>query len=169
VEFAVKAYRGNVYVGVVCDASVSKNRNDLKAMVYSFDPATAIFTKVLDAPLNYKRGVTLWSGYDTTWNAWSDTWPDIPDYYIVNSEPVLADIEFDADGSMVLDFIDRFSNQGAAIQPNINDPLSEQYVLASGDVLRANNNNGVFVLENNGTCNAVSGSGNNNGEGPGGG
>jgi hypothetical protein len=167
--FAVKAYRGNVYVGVVCDASVSKNRNDLKAMVYSFDPATAIFTKVLDAPLNYKRGVTLWSGYDTTWNAWSDTWPDIPDYYIVNSEPVLADIEFDADGSMVLDFIDRFSNQGAAIQPNINDPLSEQYVLASGDVLRANNNNGVFVLENNGTCNAVSGSGNNNGEGPGGG
>jgi SdrD B-like domain/Secretion system C-terminal sorting domain len=137
--------------------------------VYAFDPAAATFTKVLDAPLNYKRGVTLWSGYDTTWNAWSDTWPAIPDYYIVNAEPVLADIEFDTDGSMVLDFIDRFSHQAAAVQPNINDPLSEQYVLASGDALRAYNNNGTFALENNGSCNAAAGSGGNNGEGPGGG
>jgi SdrD B-like domain/Secretion system C-terminal sorting domain len=167
--FAVKVYRGNIYVGVVCDASVSGNRNDLKAMVYSFDPATAVFTKVLDAPLNYKRGASLWVGYDTTWNAWSATWPTMPDYYLVNSEPVLADIEFDSDGSMVLGFIDRFSHQGAAVQPNINDPSSEQYVLASGDVLRAYSSSGIFVLENNGSCNGVDGCGISNEEGPGGG
>jgi SdrD B-like domain/Secretion system C-terminal sorting domain len=167
--FAVKVYRGNIYVGVVCDASVSKNRNDLKAMVYSFNPATAAFTKVLDAPLNYKRGATLWVGYDTTWNAWSATWPTMPDYYLVNAEPVLADIDFDTDGSMVLSLIDRFSHQGAAWQPNINDPASEQYVLASGDVLRAYSSGSIFVLENNGNCNGVNGCGVSNGEGPGGG
>ncbi len=167
--FAVKVYRGNIYVGVVCDASVSKNRNDLAAMVYAFNPVSAVFTKVLDAPLNYKRGTSLWVGYDTTWNAWSATWPTMPDYYLVNSEPVLADIDFDTDGSMVLGLIDRFSHQGAAWQPNINDPASEQYVLASGDVLRAYSSGSTFVLENNGSCNSVSGCGISNGEGPGGG
>lgn len=167
--FAVKAYRGKVYIGMICDAATSLNRNDLKATVFAFSPVTNSFTNVLSFPLNYRRGPVLSAGYDTTWQPWNPNWPDIPDYYLVYPEPVLADIDFDSDGSMVLGFIDRFSHQGAAGQPNPADPASTQYVLGSGDLVRAYNNNGSFTLENNGVCGSTTGCGATNEEGPGGG
>ncbi len=167
--FATKVYRGRVYIGMVCDAAAAGNRNDLSATVYAFNPTDNSFTQVLQTPLNYARGTVLNAGYDTTWNAWRSTWPGIPDYYLVNPQPVLADIDFTANGSMVLGFTDRFSHQGAANQPGSNDPASTQYVLASGDVLMAYNHNGTFVVENNGVAASAAGSGQSNGEGPGGG
>jgi hypothetical protein len=167
--FAVKVYRGMVYIGMVCDASGSLNRNDLTASVYTFNTSTAAFTPVLNFPLNYRRGQVLSAGYDTTWQAWRSNWPNITDYYLVHPEPVLADIDFDASGAMMLAFTDRFSYQGAAGQPNSDDPASTQYVLGSGDLIRAYNNNGIFTVENNGICGTAIGSGTTNEEGPGGG
>ncbi|NPA60887.1 MAG: hypothetical protein GXO06_01205, partial [Epsilonproteobacteria bacterium] len=55
--FALKVYEGKVYIGGVCDASESKNRDDLKAHIVAFEegatPADA--KSVLSFDLNYTR------------------------------------------------------------------------------------------------------------------
>jgi hypothetical protein len=100
---------GKVYVGGVCDAQASQNKADLEATVYAFDPQASSFVSVFDFPLTYPKGTPFGGDIlpaDNGWFPWSD------DYITVSNRgsypgPVLSDIEFDIDGSMVLGFLNR--------------------------------------------------------------
>lgn len=169
--FAVKVYRGKPYVGVICDAEISQSTADLSASVYRLDGGT--FTQITSFPLNYKKGMTD-SGItpnDTRWNPWSNAWPLSAWGEIVYPQPLLSDIEFDTDGSMVLGFIDRFGHQGGiANYSNMCSDWSQYTAISGGDILRVYNNNGTsYIVENNGKVGAKSGCGVGNMQGLGGG
>lgn len=69
--FAVKFYRGAIYVGGVLDGvrpdNTSVNRSELKAVVLKVSanatPGTETFTTVLDAPLTYQRRANMNTGF----------------------------------------------------------------------------------------------------------
>ncbi len=179
--FAVEIYRGEVYLGVICDGSTSSDRANLTATVYRGD-GTA-FTPVIDFPLNYPKGFTISScAAESVWLGWRDAFPDAPCsiggntnnlFFYSYAQPMLSNIDFDADGAMVLSFTDRFSHQMGYNNADLVDPPEGGNFIAavSGDLLRAARlPNGTYELENNataGTLTALPGVG--NGEGPGGG
>ena len=163
--FATKYRNGKVYVGAVCDASFSQNRDDLRASVFAFDPTAGSFTPapVLTFPLTYLRGASYGAaktGSNNRWEPWTSVYPNntgIGIYYggfDVYTQPVLSDIEFDVDGSMLLGFFDRFPNQiGAAPNYRPDRPttagLTSSYGVVGGDILRAYFNGSSFELESN--------------------
>lgn len=199
--FALKFYKGELYVGGVCDGvgSGSVDRNNLRATVYKVNaadsPSGASFTQVLSFPLNFNRQANIdYSpfGYNDSyidpnypggitsisagaWRPWARSiadfyfpTPGASNQYFAYPQPMLVGLEFDVDGSLILGFGDRsgfqFGNENF-----LPDQSGRVTVVSGGDLLRAYNNNGTFVLENNGTAGLVSTAGANNGQGPGGG
>jgi hypothetical protein len=178
--FATKYYRGNVYVGVVCDASEGGTRDNLWAYVYKFDPSADAFENdaVLDFPLNFERG-QLHHGEScneepgTFWHPWQDNvnHEDVihcgGGYHRAMPQPILSDIEFDIDGSMILGFMDRYGAQGGYDNLYPNGESGERG-LANGDLLRAyyNRATGEFEIEANATAGPITTDGVGNAEGP---
>lgn len=173
-------YKGNAYIGVVCDASVSANKSDLRAYIYSYSLSTNTFdtTPVFDFPLTYPKGYPHDSKPSLTgWFPWTDdpnvafnsiatTIPTTHGNILVHPEPILADIEFDIDGSMVLSFADRFAFQVG--HQNYNTSGTGLYSgVSGGDILRAFYRGNTFVLENNAKAGPLTGYGPNNVQGPG--
>lgn len=181
--FGLKYYRGKLYVGIVCDASISQNQSDLSATVLSFDPDSQVFTSVVNFPLDYPKGMpvnTAPCNQYTGWYPWTNdyTFPPVgtpvcgydAGSSIIRPTPVLTDIEFDVDGAMILGFTDRWGNQVG--NANYSPTGSGGYTVGStgGDVLRAvPNNMGSYTLESNGTAGFLTTSTSGNNEGPGGG
>lgn len=171
--WAVKVYRGKVYIGVVCSAETSQLQSDLKATIYQFDPQAGTFTEVLGFPLDFRRGAADSTGtcvqYDH-WLPWTDAWPTpcgvgSNPYFVMYPQPIISDLDFDVDGSLLIGFMDRFGNL-AGIQnqdPNGNGSYNG---FTGGDLLRAYNNNGTLELEKNGKAGPLTGSGVGNSEGP---
>ena len=158
---------GNIYVGVVCSAETSQSTNDLKAHIMQFDGNS--FSSVLNFPLNYERAYTIWNE-PAEWNPWivGTTWRD--DSY---PQPVLSDIEFDIDGSLILGFIDRYglmTGNNNYTSDCSSTMLSEGH--SGGEILRAcPNGAGGWQLESNASCGGVTtaGANGNPASGPGGG
>jgi uncharacterized repeat protein (TIGR01451 family) len=188
-SWATKVHRGGVYVGGVCTAETSKNPADLKAAVYELNPATGVFTNRLEFPLTYTKGITwVWPGVTDRrfWRPWTASFNDLiapaqdapTRDFLILPQPILADIEFDVDGSMILGLMDRTGMQSGYLQLDLDGnkpPIEQPNVntlgyegISGGDILRAFNNNGSFALENNALAGLTTG-GINNGEGPGGG
>jgi SdrD B-like domain len=170
--WAIDVYRGKVYVGVVCTGENGGTTNDLSAFIYAMDETSGIFnpTPVYSFPLTYPK-LNVEYGAGTRWLPWTDTQADIPEYSgdaSIRPEPILADIDFDVDGSMILTFNDRSGHQ-LGYQNFGTDITSTQLYRSEigGDILRIYNNNGVFELEHNGIAGAVTGSLQNNNGGPG--
>ncbi|WP_460971588.1 SdrD B-like domain-containing protein [Spirosoma migulaei] len=180
--WALKVYHGKIYVGVICSAETSQQQSDLKATIYRFDPTTTtpVFDEVLSFPLNFKRGpvdITTDAAHPETscakydhWLPWSDSWPtpcgqgNNPTF-VMYPQPIVSDLEFDADGSMLIGFLDRFGHlSGVANHSPQGNGAFDGFT--GGDLLRAANNNGVFELEKNGKSGNLTGSGVGNGEGP---
>ncbi len=112
--FAVEAVDEKVFIGVVCDASISGATSDLTAHIYEFDGV--VFTSIYQHTLNYARESTP---DDQGWNAWSDNYQSIAQVYtgsnfwkVVVSQPVLADIKFDDTGNLIVGYMDRVAFQG---------------------------------------------------------
>ena len=111
--FAVTVHDAKLYVGGVCDAESTKQRSDLRAIVYVYDGKT--FTQVLSQSLDYQRGVVLegmtndaathWNPWDTTLATWSSH--RMSDGAYAGPEPELASLAFTRDGSMIVGFRDR--------------------------------------------------------------
>ena len=164
--WAVKASGNTVYVGVVCSAEASQNVSDLYAHVYSLNITSANYQLVLSFPLDYTRPSDDWHPW-TSSLPWSGSGGSI-EY----PQPILSDIEIDIDGSLVLGFIDRLGHQTGRNNYS-NDPADGNTYNGEswGDILRACNDNGILVIENNGLCPDSDplkpGQGNN--DGPGGG
>ncbi|MBX3061114.1 MAG: hypothetical protein KF770_32040 [Anaerolineae bacterium] len=186
--WAVDTYDGKVYVGVVCSAETSQAIADLAAHVLVIDADEAppgTFTTVFSMSLNYPRGYISTNGLlspSAAWLPWIDQWTDIgpplmpppgqgPWGQVMYPQPMLTDIAFDIDGSMLLGFTDRFGHQGG--NENYSTILTDTDTYEGamgGDLIRVCNNAGTFVLENNAACpggTPTSGAGNN--QGPGGG
>ncbi|MCP9768870.1 hypothetical protein EGI22_13185, partial [Lacihabitans sp. LS3-19] len=183
--WALSEYQGNIYVGTVCSGETSQNFNDLKAIVYSLNPTSGVFTEVFQFPLTYTKGVSDITQncpqYDK-WNPWTNTFPqgcattyDVGRGKTVNfvmyPQPILSGIGFDSDGSMILGLMDRFGLwAGYRNYAPIDDgTLYDGFV--GGDLLRAQFNASTksYTLESNATSGDLTGCGVNNGEGPGGG
>lgn len=163
--WGIKAYRGEVYIGVVCsaeipargdaDANIIARRPDLHAYVLRLNGGS--FVPVLDFPLDYPRQ-TLITGQESQWYPWMDVYdPDplangaIPSF----PQPILADIEFDERGDMILGFMDRFGLQIGGLGSLSPNGILLQTGVGGGDILHACNINGSFVLEDNPACPAT--------------
>lgn len=167
--FAVTYKDGVVYVGGICDAFTGA-RSDLRAYIYTFDPIALAFNpiSILDFPLDYTRGGPVW-GHGATgaagqtaaqhtdkWYPWVDVYTK-PNFNTINfggdprdlpshSQPILSDIEFTANGSMVLVFSDRSGHQFGESNylPNANTLAA---AIAGGDILKATNIAGNWIIE----------------------
>lgn len=186
--FALKYYRGKLYVGAVTTGegtgAVSTqeiNNNgvpeytDLWAYVWEFDPALGTFTSspVLQTPLNFDRGTNT-DGQSESWRPWTNTFPTPwsagNPRYTQYQQPIFSDIEFDTDGTMLLGFRDRFGDQSAFDEETMNNNtrIAGQ---AMGDLYRAyfNRISCLFEMEQNGAEGpgsskaATAGAGNGNG------
>ncbi|WP_158550033.1 SdrD B-like domain-containing protein [Runella aurantiaca] len=168
--WALKAYNGKVYVGGICDAQSSGNKSNLRASVYELNGNT--FTQIFDFPLTYPKGYPAAANTDITgWFPWTDTFNDLLDGSEILRHPVpmFTDIEFDIDGSMVLGFGDRTGWQGGDrnYRPDGTSTTLYETNSQAGDILRAFNANGTFVLENNAKAGPNIGYGAGNQQGPG--
>ncbi|ADV45310.1 SdrD B-like domain-containing protein [Nitratifractor salsuginis] len=166
--FGLRSYHNELYIGGICDASSGGDvqySSDLRAVVYRYDGTN--FSSVLDFPLNYHK-VSLWdetvdeNNPASYWHPWVKPASSTTNH----TEPLLSDIEFDIDGSMILAFSDRFGHQigHKNYWVDSDDTLSE--AVAGGDVLRACLDNGTYVLESNGVCGGVTGAGAGRNSGP---
>lgn len=154
--WAAKYFEGKIYIGGVCDAGTGGTAANLQAYVYRYDGGST-FTQVATMPLNYLRSKVTFrtdgTNQNANWQPWSNTWapqlmalgPDLAS----QPQPILMDIEFTEDGSMVLGFGDRFSYQAAYNQRQYGVTTGSTYFspVAAGDIIKLCNVGGSFVLE----------------------
>ncbi len=155
------------YVGGVCDAS-SGTASNLSAHVLTFDPSnpsSGFSIPISPIALNYTREdaliIDFWStNLSANWRPWLSSWTQVisgnspVDFFKTATQPILSDIDFTADGSMILSFLDRFSHQAgpqnyAALSGNTstaNEPVG------AGDIIHLCNIDGVFHLEGMPNC-----------------
>lgn len=148
--WGIKVYRGLVYVGAVCTGeNTGATAANLIAYVFSTNPdaATPAFTQVLSFPLNYTRTKTSFGG-DTPWQRWraSDNSRTIAGGSV--PQPIVSDLEFDKDGSLIMALKDRWGDQYAASQ-YLPDTTRTSTTLVTeiydfGDILRFCNSGGTF-------------------------
>ncbi len=156
--WALQFNDGKGYVGVVCDASVSQSDADLHAYVLSFDPnnVAAGLSSELDFALNYTRGNAANARWD--FHYWIDQWIAPPIQINGNNaqypQPVLSDIEFDANGNMYLNLFDRFGHQyGFFNRLPISNTASTMYRAdTGGDILKVCSVGGAWELAGDTNC-----------------
>jgi hypothetical protein len=192
--WAVKFYRGKVYIGAVCSGEgtttpadnsgttlINESADAITAYVFEFDPATSIFSTILSQTLNYVRSSPNWNGGPPGgcyarrgWYHWVNTFQSICSASTnVWPSPIFADIEFDVDGSLILSFMDRNGHQAGVnqLRPTASG-FFDTYV--NGELLRAYlRTDDTYEFESAGKEGASSPkpatAGATNGEGPGGG
>lgn len=156
--WACKYYKGKVYIGVVCSGENGGGEADIKQYVYALDPATGFnTTPVLTIPnysLRFVNDPNTWAS--SKWQKWTNTMINggstaaTAAYWSANS-PILSDIEFDTDGSMIVGILERGGHQGGLYNY---PPSGSTFIIttSSGDVLRAYPNTTMtsWTLENNG-------------------
>ena len=200
--FGLGVGNGLLYVGGV--DSKESTKGTPTAWVRSFDPATNNFGPIVTTfSLGFNRGCayvaktainpgrcTVLDG-GASWRPWGAvaSSADQPEFGAflqvnrvirteVNPQPMLSDIAFDSDGSMILGFRDRFGDQTGRYIPagTVANPLGAFLPpvglwlngFAFGDTLRAAPaNGGAFTIESGGTSGGVTGTA--GGQGPGGG
>ncbi len=172
--WGLKFHNGLGYLGAVCTAEYSQNQSDLVAHVLSFDPTTDLsstgFTQVFTISMDYNREPIAdnpSAGLDE-FQPWAQTWfsttlgtGTLDEVYW--PQPILSDIEFTEDGSMVLGFTDRWGHQGG--YENYRAITTDTELLthdAGGDIIHAcSDSTGGWVVEdgNSGTSCASSDTG----------
>ncbi|MGA0560743.1 hypothetical protein ACO2Q8_29020 [Larkinella sp. VNQ87] len=169
--FAVKYHAGKVYIGGVCDAQESGKAKDLKAYVYALNPISQKFSEVISIPLDYQRGIIEYGVGN--WFAWTDDnqktmLPD-PAWWSIHPQPILSDLEFDQDGSLILGFMDRLGHQKATGKGTPDGRWKQSVAMAAGDVLRVAAVKRHYEIERNGRIGKNQTKGIDNQQGPGGG
>ncbi len=151
--WATKCRGGKVYVGEVCSAESTDAPSDMTMQIFEFDPNTGAWNGLFDSPqtLNYStKGCAAGSSSGSDpyhccewlpWLAPNEYLFDGPDGsgFICHPQPLLSDIEFDRDGSIIIGFMDRFGLQIG--WKNYHRPNKELFyaILGGGDLLYAYN------------------------------
>jgi SdrD B-like domain/Secretion system C-terminal sorting domain len=196
--WGLKNYRGKIYAGVVCTGENDANTNSTSnintnyngttvtggsyntgnAYVLEFNPAGAgTWATKLTIPLSYPRGNAADENFNITrWYNWASNFDVLKAYpgntsgALIHPQPIVSNIEFDVDGTMMIGFMDRIGNQTGYNEYDLNGS-SSYYGEVGGDLLRAYNNGCTYELENNAKEGSSSPkpatSGTNKGEGPG--
>ena len=162
--FAVAVRDGQVYVGGICDASMSLERADLSVNVLRLDGDT--FAQVFQHSLDFARGSQSYAdpvpnltdpNVSTHWNPWRDTWDaDLIAFNEARSPlypmPLLTSLVFENDGSLVFGFRDRKTD--AIVQngfgPDGTTPTAGH--VAAGDVNKVCLTDGTYEWEGTGAC-----------------
>ena len=139
--WAVKTHGGYIYVGAVADASGESNIDDLtnlKGYVLKFDPANtaAGFTVEFTFSFNYAHpGYGPLSGLER-WHCWQMAGINSWSYWVTS--PILSDIEFDKDGSIIMGIADRSGMQLGGQNYNEIVCNTNDYLVggSQGDILR---------------------------------
>ena len=148
--FAAKFYRGSLYVGAVATAENGGTAADLQGFVFELTNATAAagFTAspLLQFPLNYNKGIND-DGVDETWRAWGNVLVGQTYGWDTNDpQPILAGIDIDEDGSLVIGLRDRFGDQIGHDNYELTG-TSNRTGIGAGDMLRAFYNPGTDLYE----------------------
>ncbi len=167
--FGLKIRETRGFLGVVCDAATSATRQnppELIGYVLSFDVSNPTsFTQELSIPFTYNRepyyqmiaGTNAVAG---TWQRWMNTWTDAD----INTPasvgccasfrsapaPILSDIAFMPDGSLILGVMDRFAAQSGWSNNRAvsGDAATLRQYGSAGDILLAKYNGpGSYTLE----------------------
>ncbi len=171
--FAVKVFRDTVYVGGTCDAFTSQNKSDLSVVIYK--KVGNSFTEIFNGSLDFDKGWPASADNCEDFSGWYPWKDEIPPNcsasgpFYVYPQPILGEMEFDIDGTIIAGFIDRAGHQlGYRNWPLVgNAPLHSN--VSGGDLLRLDNNNGTYEMESNGTAGGITTAGAGNSQGPGGG
>ncbi|HSY16523.1 MAG TPA: SdrD B-like domain-containing protein, partial [Jatrophihabitantaceae bacterium] len=181
IPFAVQYHNGLVYVGETCDAQSTQLASDLRAYVYTYNPATSAWSSapVFEMPLNYTRtGGIVASGFanDASWRPWAPAGADPQNTAPTDTEPagdfgctfgnclqqypqpLLTGITFDGT-NLILGLRDRYDDQSLGTNYN-NGTRIVGAGAPDGDLLRACSTTGTagsWVLEANGICGGVTG------------
>ena len=188
-----------VYVGVSCSGETNRVAAEVTGQVIEFDVASGSWGPIVSQfPLGgTPKGCALVDtagvgGLGCSWNVWSNNWTDaqrfqvLGEWQVSNPQPVVAEIEFDQSGAMVLGIADRggwqwgFKNYPPAASAQVCNifgcftdtfsPTNQFHSgVAAGDQLRACPTGATFTLESNGSCGGVTTAGAGNSQGPGGG
>jgi uncharacterized repeat protein (TIGR01451 family) len=143
---------GTVYVGGVCSAESTANRNNLRGYVWRFSGGT--FTLVVNMSLTFFRMAGNW-----------EYWANV-DNVLSRAAPMLTDIAFDGP-AMILGYRDRYGDQTPLKDRT---PVDSPYPRSYGDTVRVcSDAGGNWVVESNGACGGISTGGVNNFSGPDGG
>jgi hypothetical protein len=181
--YALEFARGNLFVGLVCSGETGGSNADMDAYVYQVTNFSAgTYSTLFSIPLDYDKGYAFThfgnipdAEATKGWFPWTDDASFTANFYGDSyPQPILSDIVFDTDGSLILGFMDRFGHQGGF---NNYNPHNTQLMVTiiGGDILRAyfDPTTCSYELENNakeGVASpkaATAGAG--NGQGPGGG
>ncbi len=174
--WGIKWYKQKIYVGVVCTGENDANTNNTgnintnfngttvtggsfnlgNAYVLEFNPAGAgSWSIILTIPLNQPRGNAADENFNITrWYNWASNFNVLKAYptntsgALIHPQPILSNLEFDIDGSLMISFMDRLSIQTGFSQPDLSGS-SSYYGELGGDLVRAYNNGCVYEMETN--------------------
>ena len=150
--WAVKYYKGLVYIGALCSGeATSWSPNNMRGYILSFNPSNtaAGFTHVANFPLNTAR-VT----YGTSTNSFQ-SWVNNSFFNDFTIQPIVTDLEFDVDGSIIVGISDRGGFQ-MGYQNYKADPSATNTTLVNGDsygdILKICRVGTTYVTEGNAGC-----------------
>lgn len=128
--WAVKYHQGNVYVGVLCDASATyPGTNELQGLVLRFDPANAVAGFAVEHTFGLAKPRAGYGSDVFPWGGWNQ---------YLDRAPLLTGIEFDVDGSLMVGIMDtmtmRVGNRNYNSLSCSDETLTE--TTGAGDVLR---------------------------------
>jgi hypothetical protein len=174
--FGLKYYKGKIFVGVVCTGENDANANSSvnvntnyngttvtggsfnlgNAYILDFDPAGAgTWNTTFTFALNYAKGNAADENFDITrWYNWAGNFdvikvsPGNASGALIHPQPMLSNIEFDVDGTLMIGFMDRLGHQSSISMPDLSGSGSF-YGEVGGDLLRAYNNGCTYQLESN--------------------
>lgn len=175
-------YQGKGYLGCVCTGENAGSITDVHSYILSFDPDNpTAFTNEIDFDMDYIREKaiffpTLGLDQDGDWHPWANAWTDTgfsnaPPTEIAHAQPIITDIEFADDGSMIIGIADRFGFQmGFRDYIPVSGVTVETSVDAAGDLIKVCNVGGVWTLEGSAGCGVNDNATNSNltNDGPGG-
>ena len=151
--WALNIHEGRGYLGAVCDASSSQNIHNARAYVLSFDIGNPMagFVHELDFGLDYVKDA---SNSNKNWHPWSDSDRKIGHNWKYYNQPILSDIEFDAQNNMYISLLDRYGLQAGYknFEPISETTLRNEKTKSNGDIFRVCDHNGTFELEGTGSC-----------------
>lgn len=135
--FALKVFGNRLYHGVVNSAQSTGDRSQMTAHVYQSTLFGAGMREVLRFRLDYPRQHAI-ANVPAEWQAWRDdvVTVDTHNTHGVYPQPILADIEFADDGSMIVALRDRYGDM-AWDNPLEGMPPGEYPAVAPGDIFRA--------------------------------
>ncbi len=157
--WALKFHGGFGYLGLVSDASLSKNDADLLAYVLKFDPnnISSGFTAVLSFNPNVKRSDL---SAKVQFHSWLNSYSEPPidgSTRIIYAQPVLSDIEIDENENMYVSFFDRSGHQiGVNNYKPISGTTSFEDVFGVGEILKACPNSTGWNIEGTSGCGGTS-------------